>query len=602
MGKTMLINNMKNISISKGQYLKDVMKEFATNSIYYKTLPNLGATTLEIKALRNSIIMESNVPVIKGKQSKTIFGIYEGITIDNVIDYLSSSLPFKKLMVTPESFFKVKEAAEILGINIYEDYFFLFDECDRIIHDVAFRKKITLPIDDFFKFENKAFISATVLDPSDPRFKKQGFTKIVITPDFDYSKSIDLITTNNVYLSLKNVLATVPANQYCVFFNSTNMIGAYIKKMESQTESHVFCSRESSYQLKISSIPHVSDHLKEFMKYNFFTSRFNSAVDIYIDTKPIVIMLTDLNSAMHSMIHPRTEAIQIVGRFRNGVDKVVHITNLDADLHPKSTEETKGYLKGCEEAFNTVKALHQAATNNGAKDTLADCLKLIPYANFINDDGSKNYFMEDNTYLEEEIKSCYVNDVAFINAYKLDHFKSTHISELYPLSDDNSHKLTSGISMLNVVNSVIESLKAINDVSSLYSFDNKQSVLDELNKSFPDIVEAYKILGEVELRKNGYSKKQIKKTVKLKKEADQKSDYGFLTTIQRYFEDGIDYPTSELKRLTALAINQHQLDLRAHISLLQDYFEMSNRKTIGFDKNGTEIKGYRIKKCKFNRL
>jgi hypothetical protein len=504
-------------------------------------------------------------------------------------------------MVTPESFFKIKEAAEFLNINLYEDYMFLFDESDRVIQDAGFRKKITFPMDDFFNFKNKAFISATALKPSDPRFEKQGFTSLKIEPEFDYSKPIDLVTTNNVYLSLKNVIANNPGKRYCIFFNSTNMIGAYIKKMESQAVSQVYCSRESTYQLKLSGVSNVEDNLKDFKDYNFFTSRFNSAVDIYMDVKPMVIILTDINSAMHSMVHPKTESIQIVGRFRNGVDKVVHITNLSPDLHPKSEEEVLGWLSGCEQTYNDLSALHKAATNQGSKDTLAECLKLITYANFINPDGSKNYFMEDNMFLEEEIKRAYLNSKTLVDAYHLPHFKPTLIEDAFPLSDDKSNKLTSGISMLKVVEAIIESLNIITNSEAVYTFDNRQTVLNDLEKSFPEVMEAYRLLGAAELRKNGYSKKQIKKAIKLQKLKNQKSSYGLLTSLQSYFEDGIDYPTTELRRLTALAISSNKLDLPVRIKLLAEFFELSPRKTVGFDKSGNEIKGYKIIRCKFNR-
>ena len=577
------------------------MPTIPTNSHIDKTLPGLGATTLELSTLRNSILMEPNVPVIKGKKRKGLLSVYEGVTIDDVIDYLSSNIQYKKIMVTPESFFKIKEAAEFLNINLYEDYMFLFDESDRIIQDVGFRKKISFPMDDFFRFKNKAFISATALEPSDPRFKKHGFEHPVIQPDFDYSKDIDLITTNNVYLSLKNAIANNPSDSYCVFFNSTNMIGACVKKMETQAESQIYCSRESVYQLRLSKFPHVNDHLQGFKKYNFFTSRFNSAVDIMMDTKPVVIILTDVHSANHSMVHPKTESVQIVGRFRNGASKIIHITNLDAELLPKSEEEIKGWLSGCEQTYNNLRSLHKAATNQGAKDLLSDCLTLIPYANFINADGSKNYFMEDNTFLEESIKRSYLNEKAFVDSYKFAHFNPTHFMEDYPLSDLKDNKLTSGISMSSVVEAVIESLTKIDDPASPYTFDNRQTVSNELEKSFPEIVEAFKLLGPDELRKNGYSKTQIKKAVKARKMENQKSNYGFLVSLQNSFEDGIDYPTHELRRLLVLAIAKNGLTLRPHITLLQDYFEMSNRKTLGFDKMDKEIKGYRIIQCKFNR-
>jgi hypothetical protein len=61
---------MNRLKISKGQYLKDIMPEIPTNTIIYKTLTGIGATTLEMESARNSIIMEPNVPVIKGKKQK----------------------------------------------------------------------------------------------------------------------------------------------------------------------------------------------------------------------------------------------------------------------------------------------------------------------------------------------------------------------------------------------------------------------------------------------------------------------------------------------------------------------------------------------------
>ena len=53
----------KTNSKKEGQYLEDVMKEIPTDTILSKTLPGLGANTLEIKSKRNSIIIEPNVPV-----------------------------------------------------------------------------------------------------------------------------------------------------------------------------------------------------------------------------------------------------------------------------------------------------------------------------------------------------------------------------------------------------------------------------------------------------------------------------------------------------------------------------------------------------------
>ena len=65
---------MKNreITVSKEangkiQYLTEILPEIPTNTILYKKLTGLGATYGELKANRNSIIIEPNKPVISGK-------------------------------------------------------------------------------------------------------------------------------------------------------------------------------------------------------------------------------------------------------------------------------------------------------------------------------------------------------------------------------------------------------------------------------------------------------------------------------------------------------------------------------------------------------
>ncbi|MFD1257326.1 hypothetical protein ACFQ3S_11005 [Mucilaginibacter terrae] len=592
---------MKKLTIKQGQYLEHIAPLIPTNVILLKVLTGIGATTLEIKSKRSSIIMEPNVPVIKGKKKKGVMCIYEGVTVDMVIDYMDSSIKYKKIIVTPESFFKVKEAAEYLSVSIYEEYFFLFDECDRTIKDVNFRKKIILPIEDFFLFKHKAFVSATALIPSDPRFAEQGFETITIEPDFDYSKPINLITTNNVFLSFKKVVEENPDEVFCVFLNSTNMIGSFVKSMDINNFSNIYCSRESFYQLKANNFKHVSEHLTDHNIFNFFTSRFYSAVDIPMDVKPTVILLTDLVSGVHSMIHPRTEAVQAVGRFRNGVNKIYHIANLNEELQPKSKEAAAAYLQGCENSYYDVKALHQAATEQGAKDSLKVALDYMPYALFLNANGSKNFFMEDNFYLEEEIKSGYISAEAFIKSYNIPHFVATHASEQYPLTDENASKLKPGISMKIVVDSVIETLEEVNRESDLYTLDNKQTVYNELLKSFPIIVQAYNELGVDTLKKNGFSKKQILKALKRHTDTNQKAHFGFLETLHDMFDDGADYPSAECRRLLEIAVNKYSLTLRPTLKLLEEYFKLSNRKTLYRDKLGRDIKGYTIIRSKFNR-
>ena len=100
-------------------YLITILAEIPTNTILCKTLTGLGATFGEIKAKRNSIIIEPNVSTIQSKlvnpkhANDNLIGVIEKVGVDEVKEYiLNSKGKHYKFLVTPESFYKVKKAFE----------------------------------------------------------------------------------------------------------------------------------------------------------------------------------------------------------------------------------------------------------------------------------------------------------------------------------------------------------------------------------------------------------------------------------------------------------------------------------------------------------
>lgn len=246
---TQIIQINKNEN-GKIQYLTEVLPMIPTNTILYKTLTGLGATYGELKADRNSIIIEPNVPVIVGKcndpkhKEDNLFGVYEGVYTEDVIKYLEKSADKRtKILTTPESFQKVKDAFELMDMDIYGTCFLLFDECHKIVKDADYRSDITLPFDDFFLFNEKALVSATPISFSDPRFEMQKFQIIRIEPAFEYKLPVSLIHTNNVLEQLKRTLDKLDATDICLFVNSTDMIYSFIKQLDIENESTVFCAK-----------------------------------------------------------------------------------------------------------------------------------------------------------------------------------------------------------------------------------------------------------------------------------------------------------------------------------------------------------------------
>mgnify|MGYP006896734058 CR=1 FL=1 len=89
---------------------------------------------------------------------------------------------------------------------------------------------------------------------------------------------------------------------------------------------------------------------------------------IELEEAPTVLMLTDCYMAEFTMIDPYTDAIQIVGRFRNGVSAIYHIANTNHNLPIKSQEEIKGFIKCSEKIYNNMRTFYSSAPNRAAKE------------------------------------------------------------------------------------------------------------------------------------------------------------------------------------------------------------------------------------------
>ena len=163
------------------QHLSDIYPIIETNTILNKTITGIGATYSEIKAPRNSIIIEPSKPVIYGKcndpkhADDNLLGVHDRVYQDKIISYIERSIKegkYIKILTTPESFPKVQEAFDELGIDTrFDGYFHLYDEVQKSVKDCDYRQDITLPMDLFFECRDKAIVSATPPRKfRDPRF------------------------------------------------------------------------------------------------------------------------------------------------------------------------------------------------------------------------------------------------------------------------------------------------------------------------------------------------------------------------------------------------------------------------------------------------
>ena len=554
----------KQIQVSKNeldkvQYLTEVLPEIPTNTILYKKLTGLGATYGEITAKRNSIIIEPNVPVIIGKcndpkhKDDNLFGVYEGVYTDDIVNYLEKSKKkYYKILTTPESFQKVKDAFEELEMSAHCSCFLLFDECHKLVKDADYRNNITLPIDDFFKFDQKALVSATPIELNDPRFKEQNFKMIEIQPTFDYKKELWLHHTNNTLQALKTVLSKLDNEEaaplpICVFINSTDIIYSLMKQLDLLEDSAVFCAPKSVDKLKKNRFCNVYEEWnKDKMKrYNFFTSRFFNAVDMELEEQPHVIMLTDVYFAEHTMIDPYTDAIQIVGRFRNGVSSITYISNTKNGLPQRSKEEIKGYLICSKEIYRTMKNFYDCATDRASRDAYRAALESLPFNKMLDRNGNKNWFAIDN-YMDEELMKNYFHDEdSLYKAYdNCDSFIAYHAGYYCPLGDSERLKRENkSQSIKDKRKEIVRQLEMLGDCVTEMELEYKRDLIAA--DSF--IVEAYDTVGKEVIEKLKYSKKKITEAMIQKQYSEKATGTEVIRLIKNSFTVGQKYTCKHIK-------------------------------------------------------
>ena len=589
------------IPINNEQYLGEVLDAIPTNTILNKTVCGCGATTLEILTPRHSIIIEPNLPVIIGKQEKhsDLLGVYEGVTVPMIEEYLKThancyepldessmyTFPKKvyyKFMTTPEGFDKIKTAIKECCMNLYHDFFLLFDECEKASQDVDYRETIINPIDDFFLCSNKAMVSATPLIVKDPRFEQQEFKIVKITPTYDYSQPLSLVITPNVTNALRYLLCRISSKlQTCVFFNSTNGIKELVDKLKLNGRCNIFCGADSKSKLVKENYKNVYANLiKEegkivLRRFNFFTSRFYSAVDIELDNPPVVIIVTDVYKSEHSIIDPYTEAVQIAGRFRNGVEKLYHLTNFNSSIETRTAAEIEQYLNEQHEYYTKLKKLAKTANTGGAMVLADESLKKVGYAKFVLPDGTPNYFMYNNEMRDELLKGIYKKPGYIISAYNHKSFSVTPHFQEFKISDEDKKKLEEikNKSQQDANQFLLELREKLENPDNPYD----EEVKKDIDKNWPLIAEGCRVLGVEGMRALPNLKNStISKKIKMSRETMQYLLKDVVSAVYETFTVGETYLLSDVnsKLKSIFSVNGVKVDGRGEGNALKKYFEV----------------------------
>lgn len=575
--------HIKKKADGKTQYLTEVLPTIPTNTILYKKLTGLGATYGEIKANRNSVIIEPNKPVIIGKcndpkhSDDNLFGVHDNIYVDNIIRYITRSQKQGKrikILTTPESFLKVRDAFEEMDMDIRFDCFLLFDECHKVIKDSGFREYVSLPMDLFFECEHKALVSATPLEFTDPRF--ENFTTIEVIPTFDYVQNLHIITTNNVLATIKKVLEQ--QDKCFIFCNYTDMIFELMKQLDILDKSAVFCSENSVDKLtglKFNNVSAVWDESKT-QQFNWLTSRFYNAVDIELDFKPNVILITDCYAADYTIFDPYTDVVQCVGRFRNGVSNICLVTNTNPRFNIRSKDELKGTISCLRDNYEQIKSFYTYATTNSAKDAYKTLLECSPYKDMLDKYGRTSFYKIDNHINFQFVKGFYNNSGYLVEQFALSGmFYITADEESYAIGDEQLLIINTSALIKEKRKAIVQQLELIYPCQTEMDYQ----MLRRLERADKFIVDAYLKIGKSKIERLRYNTKKIKEAMILVDYTEKTRGDEVQKLIANSFHEGqwysASYIKSEIQRIFGLVGLKPKKTVTSNT--ITDFFEAERR-------------------------
>lgn len=586
------------LPINKDQWLSDTEKfknGTPSNYIIFKVLPGKGATHWEcLYQDRNSIIMEFNTPVLEGKRDAlasdeitklypNILSVLQGVDKKDVVRYLKNGTFPKNILCTTDAYSKkVKPAIDECGFDLYKDFFLLIDECDKLTTECDFRSDIVLPIDNFFNFNGKAMISATAMSPSDPRFLEHGFKILKIKPTYEYKKNITLINTNNVIYALVKKLRESVDRKVFIFINSTDLIYELIKALGIQDNSKIYCAENSVSKLKKMGNRNSNTRLGDFAQYNFFTSRFFSAVDIKINETPDVILVTHVYRAQYTMLDPYSDSIQIEGRLRNGSSSITHISNFNSKIESKIESNAKKFILDNIEGYKLLKKVKDDALEENKDVTVFDqSLKRADFGKYIRSNGGINYFMLDNYMLDEKVKGYYKGKDRFIKAYQETEYFTPIIEDQNFIYTDREilseqTKLTKIEINRNIATGLHRAECAKNSGYIIFNFNNNPY---DLRHQFPEFSEIYDALGFDKMEKLNFEESKLKSAFNKFKKQRSLLNPEFIAEMKFLYKIG-DKPLKKdfLNTIQDIYV-KYNIDRKAKYTDISEYYNVSESTT-----------------------
>ena len=336
----------------EGKKLSDI---FYTTpyGVVKKNVTGIGATTLELRCERNSIIVVPTKALAYEKyktgidpETGTSRFLYVGSDIESVTapsdeeisDYINSLIPFKKVLVVADSLYRV-----LKHITIAE-WFLMVDEIDIYQSDSVFRPSLEYVIDYYFEFlaTQRCLVSATIRPFSHPKIQEEPV--ININYSIQRKRAVTLTYSKNINGSIVRYITSLqhehPEEKIVVAYNKLHRIRQIIGLLSPDLQQHcaILCSPQSKERAGEFYTELEGGRLSK--QITFMTCTFFVGIDIADRFHLISVSNT---AYLYTMLSPN-RLQQIAGRCRPGLLSEQIYYNTRGDFEEINVDEKIDHL------------------------------------------------------------------------------------------------------------------------------------------------------------------------------------------------------------------------------------------------------------------
>ncbi|HEY1062735.1 MAG TPA: hypothetical protein VGE44_13660 [Daejeonella sp.] len=327
-----------------------LVTEIPSNSIFWKRICNLGATSMELMNwFRSSIVIIPYKDPSKQKLESMLeksgkypdaMVVCEGVSNDDIRYWLKKHIGVRKILTTAEGIYKIIRACESedLCIDWRNEFFCLFDEYHTIVTDHNFREVLyDVASTVVVQFARSSFMSASAIVLTDPVFSKYQNYHIEVIGEINRPLTVittDTIMPTGVHFIKEFISESQDDEVVCVYINCVtdmvdimNRLGEKYQKLVS-----IYCRKEDNNFSNLGCYSaNFNNNTNRLTKINLFTLSYNQCWDLNHE-KPTMVYLTNVHSPF---THQNIEIFgaQFIGRARKEGAKLFHITNVSDSQH-----------------------------------------------------------------------------------------------------------------------------------------------------------------------------------------------------------------------------------------------------------------------------